>query len=282
MDDAAWFQALGRWAGSGEPFVTATVVQTSGSCPQKPGARLAFAAGAGLLGTVGGGAIEQQVLQACEALLASGEESQLLQTHLTRDLGMCCGGSMTVFLQRHAPAGRLVLFGAGHVHQAVAALARTCGFVARVVDEREDWLTAERFPHAELVLEDPAVAARRLPLGAQDWVCVATHDHALDEAVLQGLAGKPLRYLGMIGSDRKSLRIRERLQQKGLAAADIDRVQCPMGLDIGAQSPEEIAVAVVAELIRQRRAASVRTSVRTASVGPASLGTAVALVTGPT
>ena len=163
---------------------------------------------------------------------------------------------MSVFLERHEPGPRLALFGAGHVHRAAAELAATVGFRVTVVDEREEWLTEARFPRAERVLEDPAVAAGRLSLAARDLCCVATHDHALDERVIKALASRPLAYLGMIGSERKGLRVRERLSQQGLAAAAIERVQTPMGLDIGAQTPEEIAVAMVAELIRVRRQAT--------------------------
>ena len=158
--------------------------------------------------------------------------------------------------ERHEAPARLTLFGAGHVNREVAALASRCGFRIIVVDEREEWLTEERFPRAERLAEDPSVAARRLELNGADLVCVATHDHALDEQVLRALKDRPLRYLGMIGSERKAIRFRERLEAAGLTAADVARIQTPMGLAIGAQTPEEIAVSVVAELIRVRRLGS--------------------------
>lgn len=262
MQMADLFGALARLLGEGKTVVVATVVDASGSSPQKGGARLALCDDGELLGTVGGGAVELQVLEAARALLQSpaAPATRLLTTHLTRDLGMCCGGSMTIFLERHAPALALWLFGAGHVHRAVAAMAAEVGFEVRVADAREEWLTAERFPRARRLLEDPAVAARRAELGARDLVAVATHDHALDEEVLLALGDRPLQFVGLIGSARKALRFRERLAQRGLAPASVARVQCPMGLAIGAQSPEEIAVAVVAELVRVRAASSARQS----------------------
>jgi xanthine dehydrogenase accessory factor len=251
---------LAALAREGRPFVLATVVDAAGSSPQKPGAKLALLDDGTLLGTIGGGAIEKQVLEAAADLLdhPAGPASRLLETHLTRDLGMCCGGRMAVFLERHDPPATLWLFGAGHVNHALAAAAAEVGFRVAVVDEREAWLTEERFPRAERIQEDPAVAARRLELTPRDLCAVATHDHGLDEQVLLELGARPLLFLGCIGSARKALRLRERLSQRGLSAEAVARIQCPMGLEIGAQTPEEIAVAVVAELVRVRAAQRVR------------------------
>ena len=256
MDAESLFAVLAALQRQGRRYVLATVVETSGSAPQKPGAKLALTADGALLGTIGGGAIENQVVEAARAMLDApgAPASRMLQTHLTRDLGMCCGGRMSVFLERFEPRAALWLFGAGHVNRAVAQAAAAVGFRVTVVDEREDWLTAERFGPCERLLEDPAVAARRVAFDPNDLVAVATHDHPLDEQVLVALAGKPLAYLGCIGSARKAIRFRERLTQRGLAAADLDRIQMPMGVDIGAQTAEEIAVSVVAELIRVRAA----------------------------
>lgn len=253
MTDAELLTELGRLAAAGAPFVLCTVTATSGSCPQVPGAKLAVRTDGTLLGTIGGGAIEKQVIEAALELLAQRGATRLLETHLTRDLGMCCGGSMSLFLERIAPAERLFLFGAGHVHREVAALARHCGFSPVVIDERSEWLTTERFPGCELLLEHPGVAARRLAPGEDDLICVATHDHALDEEVLVGLHKKDSAYVGMIGSRRKAARFAQRLEARGFSPAETRKLRTPMGLEIGAQSPEEIGVSVVAELIEVRR-----------------------------
>jgi xanthine dehydrogenase accessory factor len=252
MNVSSLYAALVRLAEQGRSFVLATVIETHGSCPQKPGAKLAVLENGELLGTIGGGAIEKQIVDASLELLRSDEvaPSRLLETHLTHDLGMCCGGTMKVFLERHRPGVRLWLFGAGHVHREVAALAAKVGLRVTVVDEREQWLTESRFPDAECVQEDPEVAAKQLQTNGTELVCVATHDHALDERVLRALSSKPLRYLGLIGSKRKALRFTERLRQQGVPEASVERIQSPMGMPIGAQTPEEIAVSVVAELIR--------------------------------
>jgi xanthine dehydrogenase accessory factor len=260
----ALYSQLAALAQGGRRYVLATVVETAGSSPQKPGAKLALLDDGTLLGTVGGGAIELQIVEAARALLAANDPgaTRLIETHLTRDLGMCCGGRMSVFLERHDPAAMLWLFGAGHVNRAICAAASAVGFRVSVLDDREEWLTPERFADAERLLQDPAFGARQASIGAGDLCAVATHDHALDEQVLLALAPRPMAFLGCIGSARKAIRLRERLRQRGLEEAVLARIQIPMGLEIGAQSPEEIAVAVVAELVR------VRASSRMRAVGP--------------
>lgn len=238
----------------GRAFVVCTVVGTQGSTPQKPGSKLAVVDGGRLVGTIGGGAIEQQVMDAAKALLAApGAGTRLLETHLTHDLGMCCGGRMTVFLEKHEPAPSLWLFGAGHVGKAVAALAQAVGFAVTVVDERPEWATAERFPGCTVRLEHPADVAKTVRGGAATYVAIATHDHPLDQACVEALLKTPLAFLGVIGSRRKAEKFRQRLVQAGFGDAEVARMESPMGVEIGALTPEEIAVSIVARLVAVRR-----------------------------
>ena len=237
----------------GRPFVLATVIESAGSTPQKPGAKLVVVEDGSLRGTVGGGAIEHQIIQAALALLQSPEPTRVMETHLTHELGMCCGGRMKVFLEKHGAPARLTVFGAGHVAKEVAALAHRVGFRVTVVDARPEWANAERFPGCEVRLADPADVARELPGGADCYFCITTHDHPLDQAVVEALLSKPSAYLGVIGSRRKAERFRMRLQAAGAQPAEIERLRSPMGVQIGALTPEEIAVSIVAELISLRR-----------------------------
>src|SRR5262245_50541981 len=180
------FGDIARLVEEGRPFVLATVIDSAGSTPQKPGSKMVVLAGGERRGTVGGGAIEQQVVEAALALLADEQtQSKLLETHLTHDLGMCCGGRMRVFLEKHAAAAHLWVFGAGHVAKELAALAHTVGFRVHVVDERPDWASAARFPHAELTVANPADVARRLEGGPHIYYCITTHDHPLDQACVE-------------------------------------------------------------------------------------------------
>jgi len=239
----------------GRPFVIATVIESAGSTPQKPGSKMVVLEDGSLRGTVGGGAIEFQIIEAARALLASSAQTRVLETHLTHELGMCCGGRMKVFLEKQEAPARLTLFGAGHVAQEVAALAHHVGFRVTVVDARAEWASRERFPGCDVRVMDPADHARALAPDAHDCFCITTHDHPLDQAVLEALLPKPAAYLGVIGSRRKAERFRMRLQAAGFDEAALARIRSPMGVPIGALTPREIAVSIVAELIRVRRGA---------------------------
>ena len=229
----------------------ATVVRVSGSTPQQVGAKLLLRDDGRTLGTVGGGAIERVVLETLGRALETGEP-ELLTRDLAHDLGMCCGGTMVVFVEPILPIPRLWLLGAGHVAQPTAALALTVGFEVLVVDEREELNTAERFPGCQLLLDDPSDAMHKAQLGERDWVVIVTHDHQLDERALEAASENDARYVGLMGSRRKVFRLVERVSNKRAAAIPLERLYAPVGLDIGAVTPAEIAVSIVAELIALR------------------------------
>jgi xanthine dehydrogenase accessory factor len=229
----------------------ATVVRASGSTPQQVGAKLLLRADGSSLGTVGGGAIERVVMEALERALQAGEPA-LLSRDLAHDLGMCCGGRMEVFVEPILPTPRLWLLGAGHVAKPTAALALTVGFEVLVVDEREELNTAERFPGCQLRFDDPSDALHDAQLGDRDWVVIVTHDHQLDERALAAASAKDARYVGLVGSRRKVFRLLERVSAKRAGSIPLERLYAPVGLDIGAVTPAEIAVSIVAELIALR------------------------------
>lgn len=249
------FSDIAKLADEGRVFVLATVIDSSGSTPQKPGSKMVVLDGGETRGTVGGGAIEQQIIEAAVALLADpAAQSKLVETHLTHDLGMCCGGRMRVFLEKHGAAAHLWVFGAGHVAKELAALAATVGFRVHVIDERPDQATRERFPTAAtLSLENPAEAAKALEGGEGHYFCITTHDHPLDQACVEALLRKKAEYIGVIGSRRKAERFKLRLEAAGFLPAEIARMKSPMGVAINALTPAEIAVSIVGELIATRR-----------------------------
>lgn len=228
----------------------ATVVRSSGSTPQRPGARMLLLADGATVGTIGGGAIEHHVLEELRRCVEDGR-ARVVEKDLIRDLGMCCGGRMEVFVEPVEGAPRLVVFGAGHVGRATARVGATLGYRVVVVDDREELNTAARFPGCERVLAEPAEAAAELRPTATDWLLVVTHDHRLDEEAVDVYARLPHAYLGVIGSRRKIYRILSRIQaRRGLPS--LTRLYAPVGLDIGAVSPEEIAVSIAAELVALR------------------------------
>lgn len=248
-------EELARCRREREPAVLATVVEVTGSAPQVPGAKLLVRAGGAAVGTIGGGAVEKEVLRRAAALFADDAPATALwRVNLTRDLGMCCGGEMTVFFERVRARERLVVFGAGHVGHDLADAAARAGFEVTVVDERLDWATRERFPLAHAVIaEEPEVALPELLLDAETYCVVVTHDHPLDQRLVKALLGRPLRFLGLVASRAKRNKFVMRLAAQGVPESDLERLRSPVGIEIGAVTPQEIAVSILAELIAVRR-----------------------------
>jgi xanthine dehydrogenase accessory factor len=210
-----------------------------------------------IIGTIGGGRIEKEVIDATVALLAEGGAARpkLLRYHLTHELAMCCGGEMEVFVEPLVPEPPLVVCGAGHVARALVPLARSVGFSPYVVDDLEELATPQRFPDAvEIVDSFDLRDWKGVPLDDNTYAVIVTRDHAQDQALLEQLIGRELAYLGLIGSRRKIEMFKQRLTAKGFDPARFERLRAPIGLDIGAQTPEEIAVSIVAELVQTRAA----------------------------
>lgn len=241
---------------AGVAAALATVVRRSGSAPQALGAKLLMLGDGRELGTVGGGAIEAKVQQACRDTLRSGR-SRMVEHNLVRDLGMCCGGSMSVFVEYLQPELRLFIFGAGHVAQALAPMARQLGFGVTVLDDRENFLEEAAFDHCDTRAFDADEVTSGIPdLNDRDYIVIVTHDHARDEKALAQLIELPHAYLGMIGSRRKVHRVLGRIlrryDERAKARPDLSRVFAPIGLDLGGKTPPEIAVSICAQLIAQR------------------------------
>ncbi|MBX7084251.1 MAG: XdhC/CoxI family protein [Nannocystaceae bacterium] len=234
----------------------ATVIERSGSAPQVVGARLLLFEDGTQIGTVGGGAIEAQVIDACRGCLRDGR-SRRVQAHLVRDLGMCCGGSMEVFVEFLQAQPRLFVIGAGHVAQSLVPLALAAGFRVAVFDDREELLEHPAFAEVRREALDVDELDVAMPdLDGRDYVVVLTRDHARDERALASLLRRPHRYLGMIGSRRKVAavlgRILHRERELGRAEPDLARVRAPIGLALGGRTPVEIAISIVAELVADR------------------------------
>jgi xanthine dehydrogenase accessory factor len=241
----------------GDVVALVTVVSTEGSTPQKPGAKMVVFADGRIVGTIGGGCVEAEMTWRARQVIET-RRPQLASCDLTPDQagedGLVCGGRMQVFIEPLEPSPTLCLFGAGHVAQPLARLAKDAGFRVEVVDDRVKFANRERFPEADLVLvEDFAAAAPKLTLGRNTFAVVVTRGHRGDAEALEACLGKGLRFVGLLGSRPKMVHVFTALEERGIPAAELAAVHVPVGLAIGAQTPEEIAVSILAEMIAVRR-----------------------------
>jgi xanthine dehydrogenase accessory factor len=250
---AALAEAMAR----GESVALVTIVAAHGSTPQRVGAKLVVFADGRTVGTIGGGCYENDAFwKAREALKTS--RAQLVHYELRDDLaeesGLICGGQMDVFIEPIEPAPRLYLLGAGHVGYELGRIAPSVGFRLHVADDREKFANRERFPDAdEILVEDMAEWVAKAEIPASSYVVVLTRGHRQDYDVLRALAGRQLRYVGLIGSRAKVARLTDALLEHGVSPDWLKAIHAPIGFDIGAVSPSEIAVAILAELIAVRR-----------------------------
>jgi xanthine dehydrogenase accessory factor len=241
----------------GQPAALVTVVSTEGSTPQKAGAKMVVYPDGRIVGTIGGGCIEAEMTWRARQVIET-RKSQLASYDLTADQagedGLVCGGRMQVFLEPLEGVPTLCLFGAGHVAQPLARMAKGVGFRVEVVDDRVKFANRERFPEADLVLvDDFAAAASKLTLGRNTYAVVVTRGHRSDADALQACLGKGLRFVGLLASRPKVVHVFSDLEERGVSGEDLARIHSPLGVEIGAATPEEIAVSVLAEMIAVRR-----------------------------
>jgi xanthine dehydrogenase accessory factor len=233
-----------------------TVVRSQGSTPQRAGAKMLVWADGRTLGTIGGGCYENDAFWKARESLSSGRP-QLLHFELNDDFaqenGLICGGRMDVHIDPLTPSPRLFIIGAGHVGHHLARIAGDVGFRIHVVDDREKFANAERFPSAEVVVQSIPEWLHRADLPASAYVVVVTRGHQHDLDAMRALAARDLKYLGLIGSRAKVARIYDALLAEGMPAECLQRVHAPIGLDIGAVTPAEIAISILAELIAVTR-----------------------------
>jgi xanthine dehydrogenase accessory factor len=249
------YQEIVRLSAEGREAAVATVIAASGSTPRGEGAKMLVSADGSIMGTIGGGSVEKQVIEEALAVIRTGKPKKVAY-HLqaAEELGMICGGDMEVFVEPIPVTSHLYIFGGGHIAVPLAKIAQITGFKISIIDERPEFANPERFPDAtQTVTSDIAAAFDQLTVDRSSYIVIITHGHKGDEAALTGALKTPARYIGMIGSKEKNRAIFSHLLAKGYTRADLDRVHAPIGLRIKAQTPEEIAVSILAELIQERR-----------------------------
>jgi len=253
------FEELVRLRRLGQRCALATIVQTNGSIPSFLSAKLLVREDGSIAGTIGGGCVEAEVWNAAREAMVDGKSRRLnfsLGEDAAYDNGLICGGQLEVFIEPVDPQPRAIVFGAGHISKSLASVASLCGFHTTVVDDRESFANRERFPAADEVLSGPyEELIPRLEIHAGAYLIIVTRGHRDDMRVLRLLANVPASYMAMIGSKRKVLAVLKELEKEGIPQERFANLHAPMGLEIGAVTPEEIAVSVAAEMIAVRRRA---------------------------
>jgi xanthine dehydrogenase accessory factor len=247
------FSALAEALERGEEVALVTIVSSTGSTPQRVGAKMLVYRDGRTVGTIGGGCYENDAFWKARETIASRRPLNVkyeLTDDIAEESGLICGGQMEIFIEPVEPSPDVYIFGAGHVGHVLGRMAHETGFRVHVIDDREKFANSERFGGGiDVIVDDiPSWLERhRLPPTAYGVIVTRGHKHDLD--VLRALVSAPLRYVGLIGSRAKVKRIFDALVKEGVDPEALRRVHAPIGLDIGAITPQEIAVSILAELI---------------------------------
>lgn len=238
----------------------ATIINVRGSIPSSHAAKMLVSEDGQIFGTIGGGCVEAEVWQVAKEVMDQ-EKPRILTFDLNHDpqldTGLVCGGTLDIFVEPLLPRPLLYIFGAGHIGLSLCEIAQLTGFEVVVWDDREAYANRERFPKASKVVVGPLdEVSSQLSQGESASIVIVTRGHRHDMDVLRWAVTTPAHYIGMIGSKRKVLMVYRALELEGISPEQFDRVHAPIGLDIGAQGPEEIAVSIAAELIAFRRHSS--------------------------
>lgn len=246
-------QALIEVLQNNKPAALATVVKTRGASPRNVGAKMLVYPDGAIVGSVGGGEMELQIIAAAKQAIADGQPRYLDMTLSNEARGdpLICGGAMEFFVEPLLTAPTLVIVGAGHIGVAVAQLAKTLGFRIIVLDDRPEFVTPENFPHAdERIAGDIVAQIRDVAITPQTYIVLVTRAHTLDAQLLGAIIEKPAAYIGVLGSQRRVITVKDALKKQGVSSAALDRIHAPIGIEIHAETPAEIAVSILAEIIQ--------------------------------
>jgi xanthine dehydrogenase accessory factor len=238
----------------GRASAIATIVECRGSSPQKQGAKMLVRDDGSIMGTLGGGCLEADVVQAAMMTIKNGDPMTLPFELTEREGGLVCGGTVLVYIEPVLLDPHLVILGAGHVGRTLAKLARFTGFRVTVVDDRAEFANQENIPDAhDLIVHEFERAFEQVPVENGTFIVVATRGHNHDLDAVKAALRTPAFYIGLLGSKRKRALLRQSLADSGFSPADIDRVIIPVGMEIDSVTPEEIAVSIMAQIIQKRR-----------------------------
>ncbi len=255
------FEEIVKLRRTGKRGALATIVHTNGSIPSYESSRMLVREDGSIAGTIGGGCVEADVWAAAKEVMRQEAPRKMifnLNHEASYDNGLICGGTLEIFVEPILPQPVLYIFGGGHISMALAQSAHGVGFAIGIVDDRETFANAERFPMAHEIYTTYEEAFEKLKPSESSYLVIVTRGHRDDMRVLGWAAKTDARYIGMIGSKRKVFSVYEALEREGISIEQLARVHAPVGLEIGALTPEEIAISITAELIAVRRHAADR------------------------
>jgi len=248
------YEELLRLKKEGRTSALATIVQCSGSSPQKEGSKMLVRDDGSIVGTLGGGCLEAEVIQSARMAMKDDRPLTIPFKLTEKQGGLVCGGKVLVFIEPVVPDPTLLILGAGHVGRALAKAARFCGFSVVVADDRPEHANRENIPDAhDIVVHDFPTMFYRMIVPDNSYIVVATRGHNHDLDAVKGALGTSAVYIGLLGSKRKKALLFRALADAGFSDDQISRVNIPAGLPINSITPEEIAVSIMAQIIQKRR-----------------------------
>lgn len=249
------YEEIVKLKSKGECAALATIILTSGSTPREQGAKMLIRQDGSIVGTIGGSLLEAQVRKEAKNVIYE-EKPKVLNFDLTgKDMeGMICGGQAEIYIEPIIPTPALYIFGGGHISFSLARIGKMVDFRVVVIDDRKEYVNPERFPEADkTIAADYLKAFSQITINNFSYIVIVTRAHAYDETVLGWAVTTNAKYIGMIGSRKKTKKVYDNLLAKGISEKELKRVYAPIGLDIKAQTPEEIAISIIAEIIQIRR-----------------------------
>src|SRR5438105_10421161 len=251
------YEEIARLRRLGQKCALATIVQVNGSIPSYESAKLLVRDDGSMIGTIGGGCVEAEVWNAAREVIETEKPKHLsfnLGQEAAYDNGLICGGQLDIFVEPVIPPPHAFIFGAGHISKSLSKVAALAGFSTTIIDNRDAFANRQRFPEAdEIFAEEYEEVFPKLPINETSYIIIVTRGHRDDMRMLRWAVDTEARYISMIGSKRKVINVVNELEKEGVPRERMERIFAPMGFEIGAISPEEIAISVAAEMIAVRR-----------------------------
>lgn len=225
------------------------IVETKGSTPRKAGTKMTVFEDGSIEGSIGGGNFEKKVIEDAVQQIQLGNP-RLFEHHLLQEHEMCCGGSVKVYIEPGVEKQHLIIFGAGHVGQELAVLGVKANFTVSIYDDRVEYIRQINNPQVQTYHCDFTNVLKEIEFNENTFITILTYNHSIDRNILRYCLKKSYAYLGFIGSHRKIIVTKKMMQQEGVATnEELENVNMPIGIEIGAQTPFEIAVSIISKII---------------------------------